>query len=323
MKSGILSADCLLLAKSASELLVRTIVDRVNQFNRWQSWIILLGLVFLALTQLFYLHRGLKLCSTSVLYPVVFCIYNIVAILDGLIYYRQASRLPALHSGLVTFPREAHPTAANCVVLQIALGVVVLLSGVLCLSWRLQDENTVQPARTGSALTPGLGFVDTDDEYGSSGPEEEFLDDDDDDDDATDEYDDGLPPSLPSPPLVRKADGSFLASPGGRRRALSQAEEIWGELQDEDEAISPRAGRVIGGGAAMDERTSLLLKPPGRRKTSYGFPRVGSSAQARRLRQHAQQAATGGWWKLKWWKRPRGRDGGSGGGPAEEDDEMA
>ena len=94
----------MLLAKSASELLVRTTVDRVNQLNRWQSWIILLGLVFLALTQLFYLHRGLRLCSTSVLYPLVFCIYNIIAILDGLIYYRQASRLSALQGGLVASP---------------------------------------------------------------------------------------------------------------------------------------------------------------------------------------------------------------------------
>lgn len=79
--SGILSADTLLLAKSAVELLVRTIIDRVNQFNRWQSWMILVGLVTLALTQLYYLHRGLKLCSTSVLYPLVFCVYNIIAIL--------------------------------------------------------------------------------------------------------------------------------------------------------------------------------------------------------------------------------------------------
>ena len=62
---------------------------------------ILLGLVTLALTQLYYLHRGLKLCSTSVLYPLVFCVYNIIAILDGLIYYKQASRLSVLHACLV------------------------------------------------------------------------------------------------------------------------------------------------------------------------------------------------------------------------------
>lgn len=155
--SGILSAHSLLVAKSAVELLVRTIVDRHNQFNRWQSWVILLGLVALALSQLYFLHRGLKLTSTSVLYPFVFCIYNIIAILDGLIYFRQASRLPVRDACLI------------------AVGVVILLGGVACLSWRLEDKvptaaghqrkasrhsfTGVPPPRT--ALTPGLGFIDT------------------------------------------------------------------------------------------------------------------------------------------------------------------
>jgi hypothetical protein len=95
----------LLIAKSAVELLVRSIFDRANQFNRWQSWMILLALVFFALTQLYYLHRGLKLCSTSILYPLCFCVYNIVAILDGLIYFRQTSRLSPLHAVLVSLPQ--------------------------------------------------------------------------------------------------------------------------------------------------------------------------------------------------------------------------
>jgi len=112
--SGILSADCLLLAKSASELLVRTIMDRANQFNRWQSWVILLGLAFLAVTQLFYLHRGLQLCSTSVLYPLVFCVYNIISILDGLLYYRQASRLSAIHCGFVSLYTPRWKSNVDC-----------------------------------------------------------------------------------------------------------------------------------------------------------------------------------------------------------------
>ncbi|KAK7528455.1 magnesium transporter NIPA-domain-containing protein [Phyllosticta citriasiana] len=153
--SGILSAHSLLVAKSAVELLVRTIVDRENQFNRWQSYIILLGLVFLALTQLYYLHRGLKLCSTSVLYPFVFCIYNIIAILDGLIYFRQVSRLPVKDSILI------------------AIGTVILLAGVAALSWRLEDKDPIASSHqrklsrhsfTGvppprNALSPGLGFI--------------------------------------------------------------------------------------------------------------------------------------------------------------------
>ena len=102
--SGILSAHSLLVAKSAVELLVRTVVDRHNEFNRWQSWIILLALLGFALSQLYYLHRGLKICSTSILYPFVFCVYNIIAILDGLIYFRQTSRLSLLHALLVKPP---------------------------------------------------------------------------------------------------------------------------------------------------------------------------------------------------------------------------
>ncbi|KAL4817659.1 hypothetical protein BDW67DRAFT_174472 [Aspergillus spinulosporus] len=146
MISGIFSAHSLLLAKSAVELLVRTIVDRHNQFNRWQSWAILLSMVGLALLQLYYLHRGLKLCSTSILYPFVFCIYNIIAILDGLIYFRQVSRLSSLHAGLV------------------ALGTVVLLGGVLCLSWRLEDIDSHAPMAVAgpsqAAIGPGMAAID-------------------------------------------------------------------------------------------------------------------------------------------------------------------
>lgn len=137
--SGVLSAHTLLIAKSAVELLVRTISDRKNQFDRWQSWVILLGLLAFALCQLYYLHRGLKLCSTSVLYPFVFCVYNIIAILDGLIYFDQSSRLPALHAVLV------------------ATGTVILLAGVLALSWRLEeDDNEYQQVdnEPTSPLTP-------------------------------------------------------------------------------------------------------------------------------------------------------------------------
>ncbi|KIX98222.1 uncharacterized protein Z520_06302 [Fonsecaea multimorphosa CBS 102226] len=143
--SGILSAHSLLVAKSAVELLVRTIVDHKNQFDRFQSWLILVALLFFALTQLYYLHLGLRLCSTSVLYPFVFCIYNIIAILDGLIYFQQGSRLSSLHAGLV------------------ALGTVILLSGVLALSWRLDDttpaEAPYQSPSPRTPLTPGMGIL--------------------------------------------------------------------------------------------------------------------------------------------------------------------
>ncbi|KAI5810832.1 magnesium transporter NIPA-domain-containing protein [Pyronema omphalodes] len=283
--SGILSADCLLLAKSASELLVRTIVDGVNQFNRWQSWVILIGLVSLALTQLFYLHRGLKLCSTSVLYPFVFCVYNIIAILDGLLYYKQTSRLSSLHGGLI------------------ALGVLILLSGVLCLSWRLQDD-TSAAAKSASALTPTFDYPPSPSTSGATSPR------------SSNELE---PPSTPR----RKGSGyvsthlnSGYGATRGRLRALSQAEEIWGELQDDDGAVSPRTAsrRAVieeddEDGDGADERTGLLRSNTGRsahggrrmrRQGTYGFPALSSRRSSRR---QEQQGAEGGWWKMGWWRR--------------------
>lgn len=224
--SGILSAHSLLVAKSAVELLVRTLVYRVNQFNRWQSWIILLGLVALALTQLYYMHRGLKLCSTSILYPFVFCIYNIIAILDGLIYFHQASKLSALHAGLI------------------ALGTVVLLSGVLCLSWRLEDISTTQAiGHPPAPLTPGLGLLDED--RSSS----EFL------------YDEESQragerqPLLPHTPRETTSPTQKYTlprlSPIHRRstNASIDTAEIWAELADDDEDVA-------------DIRDSVVLPPP-------------------------------------------------------------
>lgn len=311
--SGILSAHSLLVAKSAVELLVRTIVDRKNQFDRWQSWMILLGLITLALTQLYYLHRGLKLVSTSVLYPLVFCIYNIIAILDGLIYFRQTDKLSGLHAGLI------------------AVGTVILLSGVLALSWRLSDEQT-QPAVAQSALAPGLGLVeDTDNE----------------------DYDDLLTPDeeatvgtehqrlLTGEPMTptTKQDAVLTATRNVRKSVrLTETDEIWGEL--EDDAKSParpvtrastfRSQPSPGPRAETpepNESTSLLRSTSFRRKRrkSTGFPGFTARPSPRSSKRKSTdlQGALGGIFKMtRWWRRdrkdpPDSSDGrpASGGGP--------
>jgi len=316
--SGILSAHSLLVAKSAVELLVRTIVDRINQFNRWQSWAILLGLVFLALTQLYYLHRGLKLVSTSVLYPLVFCIYNIIAILDGLIYFKQTDRLSALHGGLI------------------ALGTIILLSGVLALSWRLSDEQT-QPAVAQSALAPGLGFVeDTDNE--------DFSDSFTADEEANiDNEHRALLSDAPMTPTT-KADTVLGATRFVRKTArLSdpEADEIWGELDDADAksthvptpsksthlfpalrsaTLPPPTIDPIGDEA--DEQTALLRSSTfrRRRRRSTGFPGFTARPLSSGKRRNASQGALGGLWKMRWWNKDRGASGKRPGPPDSRDD---
>jgi drug/metabolite transporter (DMT)-like permease len=298
--SGILSGHSLLVAKTAVGLLVRSISDRQNQFNHWQSWMNLLALVTLALTQLYYLHRGLKLVSTSVLYPLVFCIYNITSILDGLIYFDQANRLTLLHS------------------LLIALGTVILLAGVLALSWRLNDEQAPPPVAH-NALAPGLGLVDEsdNDEYDElCTPDEEA---------AIGSENRALLNGEPMTPTTKLDTVLGATRPVRKVVRLSEADEIWGELDDDAKASPPRLARrsqttyegvwrpppleeddsdTEAHAHAPDESTSLLRSRTLRRKRrrSTGFPGFMARPQPprRTLSIAAPQGAMGGFWRMRW-----------------------
>jgi len=324
--SGILSAHSLLVAKSAVELVLKTITDKNNQFNRWQSWMLLVALVTLALSQLYYLHRGLKLVSTSVLYPLVFCIYNIIAILDGLIYFQQTDQISVLDACLIS------------------LGTVVLLSGVLALSWRLHDEQH-SPGVGQSSLAPGLGMVE--DTEGEEEEEELLLG----SDIAEDEESviprqysyqtfqangsEALPEEteLPKTPLRRKSFAPSMKTATSRR---VESAEIWDELEDQDQLSSSIPGltrRRSSTLPALGEAAALL---PSRRITSSGVPYAhGTSGsgpgsndplpdnralrrrrrstgfpgfQARKSVRKARAAtglqdAIGGIWKMRWWTK--------------------
>jgi len=280
--SGILSAHSLLVAKSAVELIVRTIADGDNQFVHWQSWMLVLSLVTLALSQLYYLHRGLKLVSTSVLYPLIFCIYNIIAILDGLIYFRQTDLISPLRACLI------------------ALGTAILLSGVLALSWRLSDEQHT-PSVGQSNLTPGLGLVDDTD--GEDEEEELLLH-----SDIGDDDDNALVPRqyngyqtfrdsrqngdllAPQRPLLTPITPTSRVEPGQNKRPTvpslrtsgsrwtTERAEIWDELEDRDTPHADTAPSPV----LINNRRRSTTMPPGslsfavRRETSDVTPR-GSS----------------------------------------------
>ena len=298
--SGILSAHSLLLAKSAVELLVRTVVDHRNQFDRYQSWLLLLLFLFLALTQLYYLHHGLKLVTTSILYPFVFCVYNIIAILDGLIYFRQMDRLPPLHACLI------------------ALGTVILLTGVLALSWRLSEEEESPAIATHgkldlpqTALTPGMGFVD------DSTEGEGLLEDDDEMD--TDE----------TAPLMRRhtmRDSALLVGKRRRRSTIREVENILDELRDEESYYgtlgqaegkarsasgSPRIGSngtrtsrrmSSGDDSGPDIKASMF-----RSKTAPAERRKGRRRRSTQLSAFGRRVPDdyGSWYKMDWWRRRR------------------
>ncbi|KAL2149911.1 hypothetical protein VTH82DRAFT_7587 [Thermothelomyces myriococcoides] len=252
--SGTLSAHSLLVAKSAVELIVRTIADGKNQFVHWQSWILVLGLVTLALSQLYYLHRGLKLVSTSVLYPLIFCIYNIIAILDGLIYFRQTDLINPLRACLI------------------ALGTVILLSGVLALSWRLSDEQHT-PGVGQSTLAPGLGLLeDTDaEEDGEDVSLRSALLNEDEAAAPTQSiyqtFGSPLPPELPTTSAAAlDPRRPSLMSRAASSRWVEQA-EIWDELEDRStaEPASPTFSRRRS--TTLPDRRSSPPLGPSRRET--------------------------------------------------------
>ena len=341
--SGILSAHSLLVAKSAVELLVRTIVDRHNEFDRWQSWTILVGLLTLALTQLYYLHRGLKLCSTSILYPFVFCVYNIIAIVDGLIYFDQSSRLSVLHALFVSYPCSTLSRIIRLLIkLQIALGTMILLAGVLALSWRLNNESSTRPTVSQNTLTPGMGFVDDNIESEAEGnslcsrlDEEANL--------ANGKelplHNHHNPHHRPSPcashtPTTRSNE--ILSITRMRRKGITESEEIWEELADDAPAeLSPLSRRrssvrsapfpkTLFQGKPLDENvnesTALLTRSgTGRsyrdRKRRRSTPIMVSQESERRKRSVSSRQTFGGWWMTQqWWRGKEGKDKGKGTG---------
>lgn len=294
--SGDLSAHALLFAKSAVELLIKTIGGK-NQFIHWESWVIVLALVALALCQLYYLHRGLKLVSTSVLYPLVFCVYNIIAILDGLIYFDQTSLISPLRACLI------------------ALGTLILLTGVLALSWRLSDEQHT-PGVGQSSLAPGLGLVEDTD-----GEEESLLG----SDEATAE---DQQPSASYETFPRDISVDTTPMIPTRKKSFRWAEraEIWGELEDQDEPTTPTSRHrsstlparsestpllpghrrsISGGGASVESGPSTEQNPrraTRRRRKSTGFPGLVARRQQLKKRDSSLTGSLSQVLTLKWWR---------------------
>jgi hypothetical protein len=119
---------------------------------------------------------------------------------------------------------------------------------------------------------------------------------------------------------------------------LTEADEIWGVLQDDDAKTSPRPLRrastlnAIGinetestpaEGEEPDENTALLRSSTfsrRRRRRSTGFPGFTArpSPRSSKRRSTSSQGALGGLWKMRWWNRDRpDSSGGPGGeGPA-------
>lgn len=138
--SGTLSGACLLLAKTGVELLVLTIGGD-NQFDRWQSWFLVIFMLSAALLQLWYLNKSLRLASPPLVCPLAFCFYNTSSIALGMVYFNQLGALSPLSITLVI------------------LGIAILLSGVWMVSLHGTESEDEKDVRLEGERQPLLSDV--------------------------------------------------------------------------------------------------------------------------------------------------------------------
>ena len=215
--------------------------------------------------------------------------------------------------------------------LQIALGTMILLIGVLALSWRLNNDPATRPSVSQNTLTPGMGFVDDDSDSEAEG---DILK-------TQADAEVSSPVNGKEPPLHRRRIFSpndpctpttkskdFLSIDRLRKKGITESEEIWEELEDDALAeLSPFSQRrssvpfsspsnIHSGGNALyestNESTALLARSAtGRsyrdRRRRRSTPILVESGR----KSVSSQETLGGWWKMrKWWKGNEGIDKG-------------
>lgn len=129
---GIASAHSLLMAKLAVGQVMRDLAHCLQLFSYVQYWVILLLFLFFAVFQMWCVNCGLQFASTAVLYPLVFCVYNLVTLGNSLMLYGLGTVFDSHSIGWV------------------ALGTLILFSGVLLLSSRFGEVSDLEGSSTDS-----------------------------------------------------------------------------------------------------------------------------------------------------------------------------
>ena len=213
---------------------------------------------------------------------------------------------------------------------------MILLVGVLALSWRLNNDPATRPSVSQNTLTPGMGFVDDDSDseaegniLRTQGDEEVDL--------ANGK---GSPfqhhrissANDPRTPTTRNND--LLSITRLRRKGITESEEIWEELEDEaltelppfsrrrSSARSNPTSNLHPRGDTVDETTNestalLARSGTGRsyrdRRRRRSMPIFDAQERERERRSASSQEVLGSWWKTKgWWRRKERKDKGKG-----------
>ena len=221
---------------------------------------------------------------------------------------------------------------------------MILLIGVLALSWRLNNDPTTRPSVSQNTLTPGMGFVGDDSDSEAEGNTLKSQA----DEEANRANGKESPfhnhrssrrissPNEPRTPTTKNND--LLSITRLRRKGVTESEEIWGEMEDDTLAdLSPFSRRRSSARStpssklpprenpmdeSLNESTALLARSgTGRsyrdRRRRRSTPIFETQERERRRRSASSQEAVGGWWRMKnWWvgteRKDKGKTTGSG-----------
>ncbi|KAJ1907264.1 hypothetical protein LPJ71_004105 [Coemansia sp. S17] len=120
--SGLLCSQTLLLAKSGIGLLLLTVQGDM-QIRDPLALAIALGLVITALSNLYYIQRALRLCSTLTVVPLSYCSSSLSALMSSLVYFDQVRLMNAMQISMIS------------------VGIVLLAAGVGLLSSKADDQD--------------------------------------------------------------------------------------------------------------------------------------------------------------------------------------
>ncbi|KAJ2260165.1 hypothetical protein GGI01_003174 [Coemansia sp. RSA 376] len=120
--SGLLCSQTLLLAKSGIGLLLLTLQGDM-QIRDPLALAIALGLVITALSNLYYIQRALRLCSTLTVVPLSYCSSSLSALMSSLVYFDQVRLMNATQISMIS------------------VGIVLLAAGVGLLSSKADDQD--------------------------------------------------------------------------------------------------------------------------------------------------------------------------------------
>ncbi|KAJ2755618.1 hypothetical protein GGI19_001507 [Coemansia pectinata] len=120
--SGLLCSQTLLLAKSGIGLLLLTVQGDM-QLKDPLALAIALGLAMTALSNLYYIQRALRLCSTLTVVPLSYCSSSLSALMSSLVYFDQVRLMNAMQISMIS------------------VGIVLLAAGVGLLSSKADDQD--------------------------------------------------------------------------------------------------------------------------------------------------------------------------------------